>query len=247
MNNFTITHVGDIKLTLPMPFIFIEAKGKTFEFQKGELEGSKMITFEEDYWLCAYQTTQELWEAVVKTSQNKDLNPNPSYFKGKHRPVEKVTWDDIQIFNGEINKIIESENIKCNAMLTSIGTAGLPTEIEWEYAALADSNFVFCGSQNLDDVAWYVKNSNAQTMPVGQKQPNKFGLYDMCGNVWEWCENNYIRIITKEHKITKALRGGGYHDKIQFSRTLDCTFDIPDKKYQNVGFRIQISINSFVK
>jgi formylglycine-generating enzyme required for sulfatase activity len=239
MNNFTITHVGDIKLTLPMPFIFIEAKGKTFEFQKGEPGGSKIITFEEDYWLCAYQTTQELWEAVVVISGNSELNPNSSYFKGKHRPVESVSWEDIQIFNKEFNIIAENQKVVYNTMVYNLGNIELPDEFEWEYAALSGLEYMNSGSQNLKDVAWYLNNSNNQTMTVGQKQPNKFGLFDMSGNVSEWCQNdNYMIEDYKSH------RGGAYYNSAKNSSILDSEGDPSDSSMPQIGFRVMFSSKS---
>jgi formylglycine-generating enzyme len=240
MNNFTITQIGDIKLTLPMPFIFIEAKGKSFEFQKGKQFGRDMSTIEENYWLCAYQTTQELWDAVVNTSQNKELNSNPSHFKGNHRPVEQVSWNDIQIFNAEFNKIIENKNLDYNTWVYNLGHIGLPTETEWEYAALAGTDFVFSGSQNLNDVGWYNKNSNGQTMPVGLKHPNKLGLYDMIGNVWEWCQNYY----DENSKSMKTLRGGGYFISAQRCRLRDRDGFHPGGRDNGIGFRLRFSPSS---
>ena len=227
--NFTITHIGDTELSLPMPFIYIPAKGKTFMFQAddGTEFGTKSegtpITFEKDYWLCAYPTTQEFWEAVVIASKTKELEPTPSHFKGKTRPVERVSWDEIQLFNKLLNELFEKERIIKVKDNRPNGTFGLPSETQWEYAANANQGLVFAGSQSLNDVGWYSENGNNQTMPVGLKQPNAFGLYDMSGNVWEWCENDFERIFTigelktNNNEIRKALRGG-----CSFVFVIDC-------------------------
>src|SRR6185295_12837821 len=116
-----------------------------------------------------YEVTQEQWQAV--------MGDNPSNFKGANLPVEKVSWNDAQDFL-----------LKLNAR--DGYTYRLPTEAEWEYACRAGSMGDFAGE--LDDVAWYDKNSGSKTHPVGQKRPNVWGLYDMHGNVSEWCSDWYL-------------------------------------------------------
>lgn len=203
MNNFTITHIGDTELSQPMTFIFIKAAAKEFKFQvpegsnRGSQGISEKIIFKDNYYLCAYPTTQEFWEAVVIASKTKEFNALPSHFRGKTRPVEKVSWDDVQVFNKLLNELIEKGSYKSTesahekAALNIKGEFGLPSETQWEYAADANQKMVFAGSQNLNDVGWYNKNSNKQTMPVGLKGGNAWGMYEMSGNVWEWCADDY--------------------------------------------------------
>jgi formylglycine-generating enzyme len=258
MEDFTITHIGDTALSLPMPFKYIPAKGKTFIFQAddGTEYGTKNegtpITFDNDFWICAYQTTQEFWETVVITVEHKSLNAFPSKFIGKTRPVEKLSWDDIQLFKDALNRLFHEgkyrvDNIKPN------GTFGLPSETQWEYAAEAGQSLVFSGSQNLNDVAWYGENSNNQTMPAGLKLPNANKLYDMSGNVWEFCTDDYIQYPvetpkngqpTLKNSQIKVLRGSGY-----FANSMDCRlrrrrYNFYDNRGDGIGFRLVFSPSS---
>ena len=129
-----------------------------------------------DYYIGETEVTQELWEAV--------MGSNPSYFEGDNqRPVENVSWNDCQKFIKELNRLT-GKNFR------------LPTEAEWEYAARGgkyskDYVYKYSGSNNSDEVAWYWWNSDRTTHSVKTKEANKLGLYDMSGNVYEWCNDRY--------------------------------------------------------
>lgn len=123
------------------------------------------------FFISKYEVTQALWRAV--------MGSNPSRFKGDNRPVEKVSWDDCQLFLSRLRT------------LTGYSFR-LPTEAEWEYAARGGNRsrgYVFSGSDNLYNVAWYEGNSDMTTHNVGGLEPNELGLYDMAGNVDEWCSD----------------------------------------------------------
>ena len=150
--------------------------------------------------ICRYEVTQEEWEAV--------MGCNPSHFEGKKRPVESVSWNDCQEFIRKLNAITGKH-------------FRLPTEAEWEFAARGGNKskgYKYSGSNNIGGVAWYGDNSDWETHPVGQKSPNELGLYDMSGNVWEWCGDWWDIYKLSSQTDPKGpstgdrrvFRGGGY-------------------------------------
>jgi formylglycine-generating enzyme required for sulfatase activity len=138
-----------------------------------------------DFSIGKYEVTQAQWKSV--------MGNNPSYFKGDNLPVEEVSWNDVQDFLVKLNQLTGKRY-------------RLPTESEWEYAAEGgryNSKYEYAGSNDIGSVGWYAGNSGNQTHPVGQKQPNDLGIYDMSGNVWEWC-SDWHDILQN-----RVVRGGG--------------------------------------
>ena len=134
---------------------------------------SHRVTLTNSYYIGKYEVTQALWQAV--------MGSNPSNFKGDDLPVENVDWSDCQYFVSKLNAMTGKR-------------FRLPSEAEWEYAARGGKKsrgYQYSGSNVLNDVAWYRGNSDNKTHVVGTKQSNELGIYDMSGNVWEWCEDKY--------------------------------------------------------
>ena len=175
-----------------------------------------------------YEVTQAQWEAV--------MGNNPSHFKGADNPVENVSWDDCQDFLKKLNAL--------PAVRESGLVFRLPTEKEWEYACRAGSTGDYCKladgteitSDMLGEVAWYDHNSDNKTHPVGQKKPNAFGLYDMHGNVWEWCEDLY-----SAGNSSRVNRGGSWYGYSWVCRAGYRSHINPDYRLFNLGFRLAAS------
>ncbi len=177
-----------------------------------------------------YEVTQEEWEEV--------MGSNPSEFKGANRPVERVSWDDCQKFIRKLNKMTGK-------------SFRLPTEAEWEFAARGGNKsdgYQYSGSDDINDVAWYWKNSNKETHDVGLKSPNELGLYDMSGNVWEWCGDLYDDNISSSKKNPgrrssssyRVNRGGGCDSIARSCGVLNNGNDDHGSRYNNIGFRLAL-------
>jgi formylglycine-generating enzyme required for sulfatase activity len=148
-----------------------------------------------DFEIGKYEVTQKEWREVMSN--------NPSINKcGDNCPVDSVSWNDVQEF-------IQKLNAKSNKRYR------LPTEAEWEYACYGGSQSEYCGGTNIDALAWYQVNSDGQTHPVGQKQANGYGLYDMSGNVWEWMQD-----CSTSSCGNSVLRGGSWYNQAQGMRAV---------------------------
>ncbi len=165
------------------------------KFMMGEAGNQREVELTKDFYIGVFELTQGQWERVMKA--------NPSNFKdvGKGAPVENVSWEDCQNFMKELN------GKKSLALAFR-----LPTESEWEYACRGgdkktSKGFEYSGSGTLDEVAWFKDNSGDKTHPVGKKKPNELGLYDMSGNVWEWCSDwrgDYPKELEKDPQGAKS-------------------------------------------
>ena len=192
------------------------------------------------FYIGKYEITQKEWVAI--------MGNNPSHFRsvqfliprGNNFPVEHVTWADTQEFITKLNAVTGKKY-------------RLATEAEWEYAARGGSkskNYKYSGSDNIDDVAWYSGNSDATTHLVGTKQPNELGIYDMTGNVWEWCSDWYGLYPdvaqTNPQGPTKGtyriVRGGGWNNDTKDCRITLRNFDYQGSHFNGLGFRIALSL-----
>lgn len=168
------------------------------------------------YEMQSTQVTHALWKEVIGF--------NPSRFKGDDLPVEMVSWNGCQDFIKKLNELDKEYIYR------------LPTEAEWEYCCRAGSTTEYCfgdDESDLKDYAWYRDNSEQKTHPVGQKKPNAWGLYDMHGNVWEWCEDKYDRAGSY-----RVLRGGSWGSSPVFLRSAFRISGEPGYRSGHVGFRL---------
>ncbi len=177
------------------------------EFTMGDArqKSAHKVNITKPFYLGKYEVTQEQWQAV--------MGNNPSRFKGAKNPVEGVSWDDCQQFLVKLNAKSGGQGVKFV----------LPTEAQWEYACRAGSTGKFCfgdDEKQLGEYAWYGENSGSKTHPVGEKKPNTFGLHDMHGNVWEWCQDRYGEYGAEAVRdpsgptrgANRVFRGGCWYD-----------------------------------
>ena len=194
-----------------------------------------------DYWLCEFPVTQAVWAYVMQGKYKSD----PAYFKGANRPVEQVSWDDIvKQFLPKLNAFTEGKRPE--------GTAyRLPTEAEWEYAAKGGKYwntypFKYSGSDKLNEVGWYDENSHGETKPVGLKTPNLLGLYDMSGNVLEWCDDLY-GVYDSENRSNVPItydhvcRGGFWRCNQQECNSTHRRGTLYTHDYTYIGFRVALN------
>ena len=183
------------------------------------------------YYICKYEVTQALWRAV--------MGSNPSKFKGDNLPVEQVSWNDCQTFINRLNSYT-GRNFR------------LPTEAEWEFAARGGNysrRYKYSGSNYIGDVAWYADNSGNRTHPVGTKQANELGLYDMSGNVWEWCSDWYGSYSSYSQSnptgatsgFGRVERGGNWCGLARYCCSSHRSYYAPGNSFDDLGLRLVLS------
>ena len=214
----------------------VAVEGGTFTMGATSEQGSDAFSNEKpthsvtlsSYYIGQTEVTQKLWQAV--------MGSNPSNFKGDLRPVEKVSWNDCQEFVDRLNSLT-GERFK------------LPTEAQWEYAARGgrkSSGYKYAGSNDLGSVAWYSGNSGSQTHNVATKQPNELGIYDMSGNVEEWCRDRNGKYSSDSQQnpsgsnsgILRVYRGGNWH--VPKCRVSERSGSAPAERFGDRGLRLAL-------
>ena len=221
---------------------FVSVSGGTFTMGCTAEQGDECRSNEKpahtvtlkDFSIGKYEVTQALWQAV--------MDENPTDFKGNDNlPVENVSWNDVRVF---IQRLNEKTGKKYR----------LPTEAEWEYVARGGNKskgYRFSGSNDIDEVAWYEKNSGQTTHPVGTKQANELGLYDMTGNVGEWVSDRYGENYYSSSPDSnptgpisgsdRVYRGGCWSRDARLCRVSFRDDYNPDLRFINLGFRLALS------
>lgn len=243
-----LPHVDDVET------LDITVKGVVFQmhrvtkgvFKMGTEEGNPderpihSVTISRDYYIGETEVTQALWQTV--------MGSNPSDSKGDNLPVERVTWTDCQNFIAKLNQLTGKQ-------------FRLPTESEWEFAARGGNNrsqdFMYSGSNDIDAVAWYYKSLSSAIHPVKTKSPNEVGLYDMSGNVWEWCSDWYgnypngevtdpegpnLTEFNQEY-ASRTVRGGSWIDSESDAccRVYHRGHYLPSTRLSSIGLRLALT------
>ena len=220
-------------------FTMVAVEGGTFTMGATSEQGSG--TYEDEkpthqvtlssYYIGQTEVTQALWTAV--------MGNNPSGFKGDNKPVEEVSWNDCQDF---VRKLSELTGKKFR----------LPTEAEWEYACRGGKKsrgYKYSGSNTIGDVAWYWDNSDRKTHPVSTKSPNELGIYDMSGNVEEWCQD-WFGIYSSSPQTnptgaasgsSRVFRSGDWYEDAGRCRSSSRNGTRPDKRFSYCGLRLALS------
>ena len=246
----TITNSIGMKLVLIPKGTFMMGSPASEQGRTQDYDTQHEVTISEDYYLGVFEVTQGQYEKVMGT--------NPSYFQkrviGKSDssmyPVEQVSWEDAVEFCKKLSELPEEK--KAGRVYR------LPTEAEWEYACRAGSKAAYsfgANSKTLGDYAWFGGNSGLQTHPVGEKKANAWGLYDMHGNVWEWCSDWYGKYPKgsvsdpsgPSEGSSRVFRGGGWSDRASYCRSANRLWYVPPYRDYSLGIRVALSSSGIPK
>jgi len=221
----SITNAIGMKLNLIPAGTFMMGEGKT----------AHKVTLTQSFYLGQYEVTQEQYEKV--------MGRNPSNFKGGQNPVEQAHWNDAVEFCRKLSALAAEK--KAGYVYR------LPTEAEWEYACRAGTTTTYSfgdSESELGDYGWYGGNSGYRSHPVGGKKPNGWGLYDMHGNVYEWCQDYYAEDYYGKPPVVdprgptggryRVIRSGSWRYIASFTRSAKRGKDPPSRRHYNLGFRV---------
>ncbi len=245
--------VGSVRSSVPQPgrpwtvpdlgMEFMPVSSGSFKMGSNDGDSDEepvhTVRIARDFWLGKYEVTQAEYEALT--------GKNPSHFKGARNPVETVSWEDASAYCAKLTARERSAG-----RLPSGYEYRLPTEAEWEYAARGGTKskgFTYAGSEKVGDVAWYSENSGGTTHAVGGKGANEVGLYDMSGNVWEWCldwydEDYYEKTsgasdpVNMQRATCRVKRGGSWFNSAGYVRSASRGRLGPSYAFNGLGFRV---------
>jgi len=253
--NWTVPGL-DIEMIWIEPGSFVMGSPEGETGRSGD-ETQHRVTLTKGFWLGKYPVTQRQWQEL--------MGNNPSYFvNGRvlkeggwfsdavvvrdatpECPVEQVSWEEAVAFGSNLN-----DAARAHGGLPPGYAYGLPTEAQWEYACRAGTDGPYGGTRVLDGMGWYDGNSGSRTHPVGQKKPNAWGLYDMHGNVWEWCRDWYTGTVSGEGVVDptgpssgayRVNRGGGWRYAASSCRSANRDRSGPGGRSVDLGFRLALS------
>jgi formylglycine-generating enzyme required for sulfatase activity len=247
-NDSVVFDTITFKVTIIPPVSMVFVQGGTFSMGCTSEQGSDCEDDEKpphivtlsDFYIGKYEVTQAQWQAIMGTTirqqRDKDGKDSPLYGEGDSYPMYYVSWNEVQEFIKKLNAATGKQY-------------RLPTEAEWEYAARGgnkSNGYKYSGSNTFEDVAWYGSNSGRETHPVGTKQPNELGIYDMSGNVWEWCNDWYGSYSSSSQRDPagassgsyRVIRGGGWYISAQGCRTSIRLYYSSDDRNVALGFRL---------
>jgi formylglycine-generating enzyme required for sulfatase activity len=211
-----------------------------FQLQTFQLKAMKpqrfvdipFVWINEGYWMSIYEVTQDQYQSI--------MGVNPSIQTGNDHPVESVSWFDAVKFCEVITKKADKLGQLPKGYVFS-----LPTSAEWEFAAKSytqETEYKFAGSDSLNNVGWFKGNSKNMHHSVGQKEPNKFGIFDLTGNVWEWCLDSLPENKTgKKGEETRIKRGGCYFNDERTCLVTNLGEMNPSAKGQRYGIRLVLA------
>lgn len=243
-------------------FVIIKAGSFTMgspegERGRGDDEWQHEVKISKDFYISRYEVTQDEYESIMNNNPS-----NPVCGVGENFPVNSVSWYDAIEYCNKLSqkqglrtayRIIKNVNTNTLTVALNENANGfrLPTEAEWEYAARGggfSKAYIYAGSNNIDAVARYKDNSCENAHPVGSKLPNELGIYDMSGNVWEWCFDCYDKYPKKEIRTDPVIisttndehvcRGGSWHSEEEHCRNAIRFWLRPDIKSRFCGFRV---------
>jgi formylglycine-generating enzyme required for sulfatase activity len=234
LSQINIIYTDGVLTVDGIQYNMVRVEGGTFQMGYGNNDSNEApahsVTLS-SYYIGQTEVTQALWRAV--------MGKNPSFFRGALLPVENVSWNDCQEFIRRLN-LLTGKKFR------------LPTEAEWEFAARGGTmskGYKYSGSNSLSKIAWYNKNSEGNTHPVATQQPNELGLYDMTGNVWEWCQDwkgpySSVSVTNPIGPATGSFRvdrGGSWSSMATFCPLAYRSHHAPSNSNDYIGFRLALS------
>ena len=250
------THTQNLRFSangVNFEMIFVE--GSTFVMgctsEQGACDNDETPTISvnlSDFYIGKYLVTQKLWQAVMGTTikQQRDLAGNGLLVgKGDKFPMYYINYEECEAFCAKLNTLLAKQLPEGYAFC-------LPTEPQWEYAARGGTKskgYRYSGSDDMDEVGWYNGNSGSRTHEVGTKTKNELGIYDMSGNVWEWCQdwhrsygsNSQSNPKDSNPILFRVLRGGGWNNNASRCRVANRGNDYPIHRSGTYGFRLVLS------